>query len=62
LKTYGIETRLRDTMSDPQAIEAAIREEAVRWARGFDANSLIVPAKALRSFDLNLPMAKARGF
>ena len=25
LKTYGIETRLRDTMSDPEQIEAAIR-------------------------------------
>jgi homoserine O-acetyltransferase/O-succinyltransferase len=41
LKTYGIETRLRDTLSDPQAIEVAIRDEAARWARGFDANSLI---------------------
>ena len=28
LKTYGIETRLRDTMSDPAEIEAAIRDEA----------------------------------
>jgi|SRR5665213_208063 len=52
LKTYGIETRLRDTMSDPHLIEAAIREEATRWARGFDANSLIILAKALRGFDV----------
>jgi homoserine O-acetyltransferase/O-succinyltransferase len=52
LKTYGIETRLRDTMSDPEEIEAAIRDEAARWAEGFDANSLIVLAKALRSFDV----------
>jgi homoserine O-acetyltransferase/O-succinyltransferase len=52
LKTYGIETRLRDTMSDPEEIEAAIREEAARWARGFDANSLIILAKALRGFDV----------
>jgi homoserine O-acetyltransferase len=52
LKTYGIETRLRDTMSDPEQIEAAIREEAARWARGFDANSLIILAKALRGFDV----------
>ena len=52
LKTYGIETRLRDTMSDPAQIEAAIREEAARWARGFDANSLIILAKALRGFDV----------
>ena len=34
LKNYGIETRLRDTMSDPQAIEAAIRDESAQWARG----------------------------
>jgi homoserine O-acetyltransferase len=60
LKTYGIETRLRDTMSDPQAIEAAIREEAVRWARGFDANSLIVLAKALRSFDVTAQLGMIR--
>jgi homoserine O-acetyltransferase len=52
LKTYGIEARLRDTMSDPQEIEAAIRDEATRWAEGFDANSLIILAKALRGFDV----------
>jgi homoserine O-acetyltransferase/O-succinyltransferase len=51
LKTYGIETRLRDTMSDPAQIEAAIRDEAARWAGGFDANSLLILAKALRGFD-----------
>jgi homoserine O-acetyltransferase len=60
LKTYDIETRLRDTMSDPQAIEAAICEEAVRWARGFDANSLIVLAKALRSFDVTAQLGMIR--
>jgi homoserine O-acetyltransferase len=52
LKTYGIETRLRDTLSAPEEIEAAIRDEATRWARGFDANSLIILAKALRSFNV----------
>jgi homoserine O-acetyltransferase/O-succinyltransferase len=52
LKTYGIETRLRDTLSDPEAIEAAIRDEATRWAEGFDANSLLILAKALRGFDV----------
>jgi homoserine O-acetyltransferase len=58
LKTYGIETRLGDTMSDPQQIEAAIRDEATRWARGFDANSLIILAKALRSFDVTAQFSK----
>ena len=52
LKTYGIETRLRDSISDPAQIEAAIRDEAAQWARGFDANSLIILAKALRGFDV----------
>jgi homoserine O-acetyltransferase len=51
LKTYGIETRLRDTISEPAEIEAAIRDEAARWADRFDANSLIILAKALRSFN-----------
>jgi homoserine O-acetyltransferase len=52
LKTYGIETRLRATMSDPAEIEAAIHDEAARWADSFDANSLIILAKALRGFDV----------
>jgi homoserine O-acetyltransferase len=60
LKTYGIETRLRDTMSDPQQIEAAIRDEAARWARGFDANSLIILAKALRGFDVTAQFSNIR--
>lgn len=60
LKTYGIETRLRDTMSDPEQIEAAIRDEATRWARGFDANSLIILAKALRGFDVTAQFSKIR--
>ena len=52
LKTYGIETRLKATMSDAGEIEAAIRDEAARWAEGFDANSLIILARALRGFDV----------
>src|ERR1700722_20004484 len=60
LKTYGIETRLRDTMSDPAEIEAAIREEAARWAHGFDANSLLILARALRGFDVTAELHKAK--
>src|ERR1700744_666016 len=60
LKTYGIETRLGKTMSDPKQIEAAIREEAKRWAEGFDANSLIILAKALRSFDVTQQLGKIK--
>src|ERR1017187_1540248 len=60
LKTYGIETRLRDTMSDPAKIEATIRDEAARWARGFDANSLIILAKALRGFDVTAQFSRIK--
>ncbi len=52
LKGYGIEARLRESMSDPGEIEGAIRKEAAQWARLFDANSLIILANALRSFDV----------
>lgn len=60
LKTYGIETRLRDTLSDRDEIEAAIREEAAQWARGFDANSLLILAKALRGFDVTAEFNRIR--
>jgi homoserine O-acetyltransferase/O-succinyltransferase len=52
LKIYGIEARLKQSMSDPKEIEAAIRKEATEWAKGFDANSLIILANALRGFDV----------
>src|SRR2546430_13777143 len=60
LKTYGIETRLKATMSDPAQIEAAIRDEAARWAKGFDANSLIILAKALRGFDVTAQLGRIK--
>lgn len=52
LKIYGIEARWKQSMTDPKEIEAAIRKEATQWARGFDANSLIILANALRGFDV----------
>ncbi|PDT78419.1 hypothetical protein CO675_06855 [Bradyrhizobium sp. C9] len=60
LKTYGIETRLRDTLTDPAKIEAAIRAEAAEWARGFDANSLLTLAKALRDFDVTAQFGRIK--
>src|ERR1039458_9650525 len=60
LKTYGLETRLKDTVSDPAAIEAAIRGEASAWAEGFDANSLIILAKALRGFDVTAQFGRIK--
>jgi homoserine O-acetyltransferase len=60
LKTYGIEDRLKATLSDPAEIEAAIRDEAARWAQGFDANSLIILAKALRGFDVTAQLSRIK--
>jgi homoserine O-acetyltransferase len=60
LKTYGIETRLRDTLSDPAEIEAAIRQEAADWAKRFDANSLLILARALRGFDVTPQFSKIK--
>jgi homoserine O-acetyltransferase len=60
LKTYGIETRLRDTLSVLVEIEKAIRAEAAGWAEGFDANSLLILAKALRSFDVTAELGKIK--
>ena len=60
LKTYGIEDRLKATMTDPAEIEAAIRDEAARWAKGFDANSLIILAKALRGFDVTKQLGQIK--
>jgi homoserine O-acetyltransferase len=47
-------------MSDPAEIEAAIRDEATKWAKGFDANSMIILAKALRTFDVTAQFGKIR--
>jgi homoserine O-acetyltransferase len=52
LKNYGIEARLRETLSDPAAIEAAIRKEASHWAQEFDANSLVILGKAMGGIDV----------
>lgn len=52
LKNYGIEARLRETLSDPVAIEAVIRKEASHWAHEFDANSLVILGKAMGSIDV----------
>ena len=52
LKNYGIEARLRETLSDPAAIEAEIRKEASHWAHEFDANSLVILGRAMGGIDV----------
>ncbi|WP_186167943.1 alpha/beta fold hydrolase [Burkholderia gladioli] len=51
LKIYGVAERLRDTISDEEGVERAIRASATRWAQEFDANSLIILAKALIGYN-----------
>lgn len=51
LKTYGVDRRLRDTILDDEDVEQAIRASATLWAKEFDANSLIILAKALVGFN-----------
>src|SRR5262249_55252054 len=60
LKTSGIETRLRGTLSDPVEIENSIRQGATVWTAGCDANSLLILAKALRSFDVTSELGKIK--
>lgn len=51
LKTYGVADRLRDRLHDEADVEKAIRASATRWAREFDANSLIILGRGLVGFD-----------
>jgi homoserine O-acetyltransferase/O-succinyltransferase len=51
LKRYGIEAALAQRYPDPGAREAEIRRQAAEWARGFDANSLIIPRRATMGYD-----------
>jgi homoserine O-acetyltransferase len=52
LKLYGIETQLAASHPEPAAREAEIWRQAEDWARGFDANALIVLRRAYLRFDV----------
>lgn len=60
LKLYGIEARLAATHRDPAAREAEIRRQAEGWARGFDANALIVLRRANIRFDVEAQFDRIR--
>jgi homoserine O-acetyltransferase len=51
LKRYGIEAALAGRYPDPVSREAEIRRQAVAWARGFDANSLVILRRATMGYD-----------
>jgi homoserine O-acetyltransferase len=52
LKLYGLEAQLAASHPDPVAREAEIQRRAADWARGFDANALIVLRRANIRFDV----------
>jgi homoserine O-acetyltransferase len=60
LKLYGVEAQLAATHPDPAAREAEIERRAADWARGFDANALIVLRRANIRFDAEPSFGRIR--
>jgi homoserine O-acetyltransferase len=60
LKRYGIEASLAPRFPEPEAREAAIRELATKWAKNWDANSLLILRRALLGFDTRPDFAKIK--
>ncbi|MFM8990641.1 MAG: alpha/beta fold hydrolase, partial [Alphaproteobacteria bacterium] len=60
LRLYGIEEQLAASHPDPAARDAEIRRRALDWARGFDANALVVLRRANIRFDVE-PLLAAAG-
>lgn len=58
LKRYGAEESLAARIPDPAVREATIARQAEDWARRFDANSLLILARAMDSYDVT-PKLKA---
>jgi transposase len=61
LKRYGIEAALAPRLPDPVAREAAIREQAAKWAAKWDANSLIILRRALLGFEHEAGLRQDQG-
>ena len=60
LRLYGIEEQLAASHPDPAARDAEIRRRALDWARGFDANALIVLRRANIRFDVEPLLGRIR--
>ncbi len=60
LKRYGIEANLAPRFPDREERENAIREVAAKWARNWDANSLIILRRALLGFDTRPDFARIK--
>jgi homoserine O-acetyltransferase len=60
LKSFGVDTALSRTISDPAERAAAIARRARQWAEGFDANALLVVMKILASYDVTADLRKIK--
>jgi homoserine O-acetyltransferase len=60
LERYGTRQVLARTITDPAALEEALRRQAAAWAREFDPNSLIALRKAMVRFDARRDFARIR--
>lgn len=60
LQRYGTNEALARTIADPVKRDAELRRQAEKWAREFDANSLLALRKAAVRFDAERDFAKIR--
>jgi homoserine O-acetyltransferase/O-succinyltransferase len=60
LRRYGTEANLARLYPDPAQCQAALREMAAKWARNWDAHSLIILRRALLGFDTRPDFAKIK--
>ena len=60
LSIFGIEAVLARTTSDAEERLRALHAIAADWARGFDANSMLILSKAMASFDVTEKLDRIR--
>lgn len=60
LTRYGTAANLAQRYPDPQQAEAALRDMAERWARNWDAHSLIILRRALLGWDTRPDFARIK--
>jgi homoserine O-acetyltransferase len=60
LKRYGAEESLASRIPDPAQREATIIRQAEDWARRFDANSLLILARAMDSYEVTSKLKAIR--
>jgi homoserine O-acetyltransferase len=60
LKSFGVEQALAEGLPDPVERNAVIERRARVWAKGFDANSLVVLMKIMATHDISAGLEKIR--